>query len=139
MPSIKPVKEITPQIEKFANNVAHGMTYSNALRDAYPDSAPEWSPSYTWSRASELRGDPKVLARINELKAQVDKLGLWSREQSARALIDVIETADKKSDIVAATKALNEMSGYNAPAKIEHTGLLNNITVHLVESPNAGS
>ena len=139
MASIGKLDVITPQIEKFASNVAHGMTYSNALRDAYPDTSATWSPSYTWSKASELRSNPKVRARIDELKAQVEKLGLWSREQSARALIDVIETADKKSDVVSAIKALNEMSGYNAPAKIEHTGLLNNITVHLVESPNAGS
>jgi hypothetical protein len=139
MASIGKLDVITPQIEKFASNVAHGMTYSNALRDAYPDTSSTWSPSYTWSKASELRSHPKVRARIDELKAQVEKLGLWSREQSARALIDVIETADKKSDVVSAIKALNEMSGYNAPAKIEHTGLLNNITVHLVESPNAGS
>ena len=80
-----------------------------------------------------------VKERIAVLRAEVDKIGLWSREQSARVLIDVIETSDRKADIVAATKVLNEMNGYNAPTKLEHTGLLNNITVHLVESPNAGS
>ena len=139
MPSINPVKSITPQIERFCQNIANGMTYSGALRDAYPDTSTEWSQPYTWSRASTLRNDPMVKERIAVLRAEVDKIGLWSREQSARVLIDVIETSDRKADIVAATKALNEMSGYNAPAKIEHTGLLNNITVHLVESPNAGS
>ena len=139
MPSINPVKSITPQIERFCQNIANGMTYAGALRDAYPDTSTEWSQPYTWSRASTLRNDPMVKERIAVLRAEVDKIGLWSREQSARVLIDVIETSDRKADIVAATKVLNEMNGYNAPTKLEHTGLLNNITVHLVESPNAGS
>ena len=114
---------LTPQQEAFARAVASGKSLSDAYRDAYHSD--RMKPATINRRASELMAHGKVTARVAELRAELAELGLWSREDSTRTLIGVINNPDKASDIVAAVKALNEMHGYDAPQKIEHSGTIN--------------
>lgn len=112
---------LTPQQEAFARGVANGKSQSESYRLAYPKSQ-AWKPESVHPKASELAANDTVAARIAEIKAELAAVCLWTREDSARALIGVIKAPDKKSDVVAAIKVLNEMEGHNAPKKVEHLG-----------------
>lgn len=57
---------LSPQREKFAQEVAKGKTQSDAYRIAYPKSL-EWKDEAVWTAASKLMADGKVLVRVAEL------------------------------------------------------------------------
>ena len=125
---------LTHQMEVFAQNVASGMTLSASLRAAYPQTAPSWNPDTVWNRASAMARMPKVLARVRALQKELEDQSLWSRVQSARAMIEVIDRPDRQSDVIAAVKVLNEMHGYNEPIKVEHSGSVTKITRRIIDA-----
>lgn len=112
---------LTHQQEAFAQAVASGKSQSDAYRAAYPAST-KWRPDSVWVNASQLAADTKVAQRIAAIRAELAARGLWTREDSARALIGVINQPDKASDVVAAVKELNAMHGFEAPKEIKHSG-----------------
>ena len=113
------VKDLTAKQEAFAKLVADGCEKSDAYRKAYKSN---YSTKVTGVRAGELSKLPHVAARIAELKADVRKLELWSKEDSIKALMSVIKAPDKASDVVAAVKELNNMHGFNSATELKHTG-----------------
>lgn len=115
--------KLSPQQEAFAQAVANGKSLADAFREAYPRSQ-HWKPESVWSKASDLMKHVKVLARVEALRAELEALQLWSREDSVRALKDVIRRPDKASDIVSAVRELNAMHGYNAPQRHVVAGAL---------------
>lgn len=135
----KKTVRLTDQLERFAQGVAGGMTRSAALRAAYPLTVPKWAPDAVWNRASALMRDSQVLARVEELRAEIVQQNLWSRIQSARALIEVIDAPDKKSDVINAVKVLNEMHGYNAPIVVNHDGAVTMITRRIIGPEKIGA
>lgn len=54
--------------EKFAAELAKGLSQTAAYRIAFPGSR-NWKDATVWARASELAADSKVLGRVAELKA----------------------------------------------------------------------
>jgi phage terminase small subunit len=124
---------LTSQQELFAQGVAAGKSQSEAYRSAYPK-ALSWAPETVWNRASALMRDSEVVARVEAIRAELAEKGLWSREQSVKALIGIINRkmvdeatgkeiqAAQDKDVISAVKELNAMHGFNAPQKIEHTG-----------------
>ena len=112
---------MTPMQERFAQEVASGKSQSAAYRIAYPGSL-QWKEATVWNKASALMRDKEVSARVDAIRDELRERGIWTREQSAKALIGVVDAPDKPSDIVAAVKELNAMHGYNAPQKIENSG-----------------
>lgn len=102
--------------EDFSQAVVSGKSQADAYRIAYPHSQ-EWKADSVNESASKLAA--KVAPRIAELRAELAAQCLWTREDSARALIEVINSPDKKTDIVSAVKELNLMHGFNAPTKHE--------------------
>lgn len=115
--------KLSPQQEAFAQAVANGKSLADAYREAYPKSL-HWKPESVWNKASNLIKHAKVLARVDALRAELAALQLWSREDSVRALKDVIRRPDKASDIVSAVRELNAMHGYNAPQRHVVAGAL---------------
>jgi phage terminase small subunit len=111
---------LTPKQEAFAQAVASGMTQADAYRSAY--NADKMKPETIQNSAYKLMQDGDITARIEELRAEVAQLHLWTREDSIRALKSVIAEPDKVSDITAAVKELNAMHGFNAPIKQEING-----------------
>ena len=105
------MKALTIKQESFAKLVADGCDKSEAYRRSYNSNM---TPKVTGVKAGELSKVPHVAARIAELKADVRKLELWSKQDSINALISVIKAPDKASDVVAAVKELNNMHGFNA-------------------------
>lgn len=117
-------KGLTSQQEKFAEGVANGKSQAEAYRAAYPKSQ-KWKPETLWSKASEMMSHRKVSERVAEIRAELAKKSLWTREQSVKVLAEIAMAAEKDADRVRATAELNKMHGFEAPQKIEHSGTIN--------------
>lgn len=112
---------MTPKQEKFAQEVASGKSQADAYRAAF-DCVRSKSDTIIQS-ASRLMADPKISARVAELKAQLSEKALWTREDSVLILSDIArDTKAARKDKTAAVRVLNDMHGFNAPQKVEHSG-----------------
>lgn len=114
---------MTPKQEHFAQCIADGMTQADAYRTAYDTTKSK--PESIWSKASELMADVKVTARVAELKAELAKKAIWTREMSVKALVQAYKVAqvqNNASGMSGAIKELNAMHGYNAPKQVELSG-----------------
>lgn len=114
---------LTPKQEKFAQCVADGMTQADAYRSAF-DVATTTKQETIHKRASELMSDGAVSGRVAELRQQLSRNALWTRQNSVQALISVLSNPESQKDVIAAVKELNAMHGYNAPQKMELGGTL---------------
>lgn len=114
---MKTADGLTPQQERFAQEVANGKSQAEACRIAYPRSA-AWKPGALWSKASTLMATEKVSRRVASLREELEKRALWTREDSVRTLMSVIQNPEKPTDVVSAVKELNAMHGYNAPVEL---------------------
>ena len=104
---------LTPKQEKFAQCVADGMSQADAYRTAY-DCKPTTKPETAQANASRIMSDSTVLARVEELRAQLSEKSIWTRADSVKALKEVaLNPASKGSETVAAIKELNAMHGWN--------------------------
>lgn len=108
---------LTPKREKFAQCVADGMSQAEAYRTAYPRSL-AWNQATVHQAASRLMANGKVSARVAELRAEVAKKHLWTREMSVKALVGAYKEGNPAVK-VAAVKELNAMHGFNAPQKVD--------------------
>ena len=123
---------LTPKQEKFAQNVAKGMTFSDAYRKSRD--ASKMADETVHKRASELAQKGEILGRIDKLKEQLSERQLWSREDSIKKLIEVMSDA-RPNDIIAAIKELNNMQGFNAPKKMQIEAEMNLQVVTGVPDP----
>jgi len=123
---------LTPKQEKFAQNVAAGMSLSDAYRASYD--ASKSNKQTVNQRAHEINGKSEIAARIKQLKEQLSERQLWSREDSIKKLIDVMSDA-RPNDIIAAIKELNNMQGFNAPKKMQIEAEMNLQVVTGVPDP----
>jgi len=108
---------LTSKQEAFCQAVVCGSSLSDAYRSAY--SADKMEAASIHVKASELLANGKVSVRVAALRAELADKGLWRREDSIRAMIDVINYPDNQGCKISAVKILNEMHGFNAPIKTE--------------------
>ena len=111
---------LTPKQEHFAKCVADGMSQADAYRAAFNVKATTKAQTIHDS-ASKVMSNPEVSHRVTELKANLAKKALWTRENSVKALIKAYQEGNG-SVKVQAVKELNLMHGFNAPMKHELTG-----------------
>ena len=111
------MERLSEQQEKFAQLVADGSNYSDALRQIRPH-VKNWKSKSINEVASRLC--VKVASRIDELKAELAAKNLWSREDSVNALRSVVDSPDKASDVTGAVKELNSMHGYKEAEEHNH-------------------
>lgn len=123
--------KLTAEQEVFCSLRCKGKNQSAAYREAVPKSA-KWKPETIWVRASEWSSMRKVQVRIEQIHEELRAKGAWTREQSALALIGVIEHPEKNADIIAAVKELNVMHGFNAPVQVVHSGEVTKITRRII-------
>ena len=113
---------LTPKQEAFAQGLADGMSQAAAYRQAYPKSQ-AWKDATVWRKASLAAANGDVQARVEAIRAELAERNLWSRTDSVRVLREVAENGEKGAERVAAVKELNAMHGFQAPQKLEHSGL----------------
>ena len=112
---------LTAKQENFCQAIASGMNQSDAYRSAYD--AGNMKPETVQSKACLLMAEGKVRARVASLKQSLSEKSEWTRLDSVTALRKVIDDTEAKgAEITGAVKVLNEMHGFNAPVKIEHSG-----------------
>lgn len=124
---------LTPKQEKFAQEVASGKSQADAYRAAF--NCVKSKPETVIQSASRLMADPNISARVGQLKAQLSEKALWTREDSVRILAAIATDAEaSRKDKTGAIKVLNEMHGFNAPQKVEHSGTVTAITRRVVDA-----
>jgi hypothetical protein len=122
MTEIKKEKKIPEaKIQKFVEAIINGLDQSAAFRIAYPASL-KWKPESVHSHASTMAANSKVKARLDELNAGIIKELIKEfavpKSHTAKVMAKITINPDSKdSDKIAACKAINEMYGYNSPAK----------------------
>jgi hypothetical protein len=123
---------LTPIEEAFALQIALGKSQAEALRLAHPR-AKHWKPASVHVEACLVMGKAKVRRRVKALQAEFIEQSMWARHLSIEALKEVIETPDRKSDVVAAVRELNAMHGFHEAQKIEHSGSITSIERRIVD------
>lgn len=112
---------LTPKQEKFAQEVASGKSQADAYRAAFDCARSK--PETVRRKASELMAHGNVSAMVEKLKEQLAEKALWTREDSVMILSGIARDAKAaRKDKTAAVRVLNEMHGFNAPKKVEHSG-----------------
>ena len=114
---------MTPKQEAFAIAVAGGMTQADAYRSVYNVRANTKQESIHQA-ASTVMANINVSSRVDELKQQLADKELWTREDSIRAMIQVIEEPDNQGCKINAVKVINDMQGFNAATKTQVSGTI---------------
>lgn len=125
--------QLTAKQEKYCQNIAQGMTQSDAYRNAY-DVDPDCKPETVWTNACQLASDTKVSQRIEELRKELQESLKYDREAHFREL-DIYKAKYEESNPSACVKTL-ELKGklcglYTDKVEMDakHTG---GITVKIV-------
>lgn len=108
---------LTPKRERFAQCIAGGMSQADAYRASY-NVKPDTKQVSIHQRASALMANINIASRVAELRAEIAKKHLWTREMSVKALVSAFKEGNP-SVKVAAVKELNAMHGFNAPQKVD--------------------
>ncbi len=117
--------KLTAKQQRFAELVAlEGMMLVDAYRQAYDTS--RMTDKTAHESASKLAADPKVGARIEALKAEIQDKAvekeLWSRVDSISVLKEIATDQEARgNEKVSAVKELNAMHGFSV-TKVEHSG-----------------
>lgn len=111
-------KKLTPQQLRFADYLVEGMNPKEAYGKAYPNQS--LSPNALAVEASRLKANPKVVAYVDDCLAERRNEALLTRDQKRQILGGI---AKKKSAPeaarIAAIKVDNDMTGDNAPIRIQ--------------------
>lgn len=99
---------LTVKQEKFCQNIAKGMSQSDAYREAY--NTTKGKDKTVWENASRLMSDSKVTARIEELKQKATAEIKYTVEDSFRKLSEIQTLAMKNKKLTDAIKA-EELKG----------------------------
>lgn len=105
---------LTAKQEAFAVGVVEGKTQAEAYRAAYPASI-NWKPETVWNNASKLMADTKVLARVNELRAEIAARNHVTQDElvhMARKAYALAEQREESSAMTQATLALAKITGH---------------------------
>lgn len=75
---------LTAKQEKFVQGIIEGLSQADAYRAAYPNQRN--ADKTTHENASRLMSNPKVLARLNELREQIMKPSIMSAQERLESL-----------------------------------------------------
>ena len=111
----------SPKREKFAQNIAQGMSQRAAYRDAFPNSA-KWKDNTVDAKACALNATPDVSARVTELKEAAASAAVLTRMERMVMLTNVAINEEEPTKIrLQAVDILNKMDG-DYTKKIEIAG-----------------
>lgn len=73
------------QYERYAQEIARGISQADAYRAAYPKSA-RWKDKTVYNHASDMRRIPEVDERIKELQAEAAAAAVMDRQERLETL-----------------------------------------------------
>lgn len=116
-----PHVNLTAKQEAFCQGIADGLGQADAYRAAYAGN--NMTDNSIYPLTSRMMKNAKIIARIAELRSEVQEKQLWSREMSVKALVAAYKEGSG-SVKVAAVKELNAMHGYNEPARLNVNAMI---------------
>lgn len=124
-----------PRHEKFAQELAGGMSQRSAYRAAFPSSE-KWKDETVDSKASVLAKNGKVLERLQELAEASTTEAVMNATQRKEWLTGIIRSkAEETKDKLKACDLLNRMDGaYVDKLQVDtkiNTGQLDNVLKQL--------
>lgn len=131
---------LTPKQERFCQNLEiKRMSQRSAYLDAFPNSK-KWKPSTVDEAACRLAKESKVLARLKELRADMEREikedARWTREDAFKNLDWLLKRAKEEAEkgeltspcVSAITNAVKELNNlYNVNGDTKGRGVLEEI------------
>lgn len=101
---------LTANQEQFVQNILQGMNQTEAYKAAYPKQ--RMSDKTIYEAASRLMKNPKVVARLSELRAELAKPAIKSAQERMEWLTQLIDnTEEGTNEKLKAVDILNKMEG----------------------------
>lgn len=85
---------LTAKQEQFVKNIIDGMSQADAYRHAYPNQ--RMSDKTIWESASKLLKNPKVSARLQELRDKMVDESIMTAKERLKFLTGVINGTEKE-------------------------------------------
>lgn len=123
---------LTPNQEQFVKNIIEGMNQADAYRAAYPNQ--KMSDKSIWEAASRLMKNPKVVARLSELRDEMIKPSIMNAQKRLEWLTQLIDNeAEDTNAKLKAIDIMNKMQGeYVQKVEAEVKNAVN-ISIELVD------
>ena len=101
---------LTAKQEAFAQNIIQGMSQADAYRSAYDTK--RMTDKTVWESASKLMANPKVTARISELRDKLANANIMTAQKRMEWLTTVIKDVHEKTENrLKAVDIMNKMDG----------------------------
>lgn len=85
---------LTAKQEQFVKNIIEGMNQADAYRSAYPNQ--RMADKTVWETASKLMKNPKVVARLAELRDALAKPTIMSAQQRLEYLTGIVNGTEQE-------------------------------------------
>lgn len=119
---------LTANQEKFVQNIIQGMNQADAYRSAYPNQ--RMTDKTIWESASKLMKNPKVIARLTELRNELAKPSIMTAQERLEWLTDLINNAEEgTNEKLKAIDIMNKMQGEYIQ-KVE-ANVVNEVTINV--------
>ena len=119
---------LTAKQEAFVHNIIQGMSQADAYHSAYPNQ--RMSDKTIWESASKLMANPKVNARLTELRNELAKPAIMSAQERLEWLTQLIKSENETTtDKLRAADIMNKMQG-EYTQKIE-AEVKNDVTINI--------
>lgn len=80
---------LTEKQEKFVQGIISGKSHAEAYREAYPNQ--KATDKTIWENASRLAKNPKVIARVEELRDSIARHAIMSAQERLEYLTRIIK------------------------------------------------
>jgi phage terminase small subunit len=119
---------LTAKQEKFVQGIIEGMSQADAYRSAYPKQ--RMSDKTVWEAASRLMANSKVVARIEELRAELAIPTIMTAQKRLEWLTDLVNSVEESTtDKLKAIDIMNKMQGEYVQ-KVE-ANVNNDVTINI--------
>lgn len=122
---------LTPKQEQFVKNIVlEQMNYTEAYRNAY--NSDNMSDKTISEKASRLKDQDKIRARIKELSAEIVSPKIMTAQQRAERLTEFAQDEDRNV-AMKAIDLLNKMTGEYIQKVVADVDTSYNINIELVD------
>ena len=127
------LKPLSKKQRAFVIEYAESGAIVESYRKVYGDKG-----TFTAMAANKVARSPFVQQCLKAINQAVQDYLFWAKSESVLKLVEIIETAERDADKIAAIKELNKVLGFHAPEKVDvsHKGLtdfLDQVNRHIIE------